>query len=168
MDTVMKLLDEIEEVLDQSRAVPFSSKVNVDKEEIYDIIAEIRTRLPNEIKQSKWVLEERNKILIDAKKEADAIVKSTQEQVAKLVEDHEVTKQAYERANEIVEESKKTAKEMRIGAIEYADEVLSMAEKNLKNMLDSIHTENAKLEQFFEDKLNVIYENRNELSTCLF
>lgn len=163
MDTVMKLLDEIEEVLDQSRAVPFSSKVNVDKEEIYDIIAEIRTRLPNEIKQSKWVLEERNKILIDAKKEADAIVKSTQEQVAKLVEDHEVTKQAYERANEIVEESKKTAKEMRIGAIEYADEVLSMAEKNLKNMLDSIHTENAKLEQFFEDKLNVIYENRNEL-----
>ena len=163
MDTVMKLLDEIEEVLDQSRAVPFSSKVNVDKEEIYDIIAEIRTRLPNEIKQSKWVLEERNKILIDAKKEADAIVKSTQEQVAKLVEDHEVTKQAYERANEIVEESKKTAKEMRIGAIEYADEVLSMAEKNLKNMLDSIHTENAKLEQFFEDNLNVIYENRNEL-----
>lgn len=163
MDTVMKLLDEIEEVLDQSRAVPFSSKVNVDKEEIYDIIAEIRTRLPNEIKQSKWVLEERNKILIDAKKEADAIVKSTQEQVAKLVEDHEVTKQAYERANEIVEESKRTAKEMRIGAIEYADEVLSMAEKNLKNMLESIHTENAKLEQFFEDKLNVIYENRNEL-----
>lgn len=163
MDTVMKLLDEIEEVLDQSRAVPFSSKVNVDKEEIYDIIAEIRTRLPNEIKQSKWVLEERNKILIDAKKEADAIVKSTQEQVAKLVEDHEVTKQAYERANEIVEESKRTAKEMRIGAIEYADEVLSMAEKNLKNMLESIHTENSKLEQFFEDKLNVIYENRNEL-----
>ena len=53
MDTVMKLLDEIEEVLDQSRAVPFSSKVNVDKEEIYDIIAEIRTRLPNEIKQNK-------------------------------------------------------------------------------------------------------------------
>ena len=163
MDTVMKLLDEIEEVLDSSRAVPFSSKVNVDKEEIYDIIAEIRTRLPNEIKQSKWVLEERNKILIDAKKEADAIVKSTQEQVAKLGEEHEITKQAYDRANEIIEDSKKTAKELRIGAIEYADEVLSMAEANLKTMLDSMHVENAKMEQFYEDKLNVIFENRNEL-----
>lgn len=163
MDTVMKLLDEIEEVLDQSRAVPFSSKVNVDKEEIYDIIAEIRTRLPNEIKQSKWVLEERNKILIDAKKEADTIVKSTQEQVAKLVEDHEITKQAYDRAEEILEESRKTAKELRMGAIEYADEVLAVAESNLKAMLDSMHTENAKIEQFYEDKLNVIFENRNEL-----
>ena len=43
MDSVLQLLDELEEVLDSSRAVPFSNKVSIDKEEIYDIISEIRT-----------------------------------------------------------------------------------------------------------------------------
>ena len=71
MDSVLQLLDELEDVMDSSKAVPFSNKVSVDKEEIYDIISEIRMKLPNELKQSKWVIEERNKILIDAQREAD-------------------------------------------------------------------------------------------------
>ena len=62
MDSVLQLLDELEDVMDSSKAVPFSSKVTVNKEEIYDIISEIRMKLPNELKQSKWVIEERNKI----------------------------------------------------------------------------------------------------------
>ena len=73
MDSVLQLLDELEDVMDSSKAVPFSSKVTVNKEEIYDIISEIRMKLPNELKQSKWVIEERNKILIDAQREADEI-----------------------------------------------------------------------------------------------
>ena len=77
MDSVLQLLDELEEIMDSSRAVPFSNKVSVDKEEIYDIISEIRMKLPNELKQSKWVIEERNKILIDAQKEADEIVQTS-------------------------------------------------------------------------------------------
>ena len=62
MDAVLKLLEELEDILDQSRAVPFSNKVAIDKDEIYDIIAEIRLRLPNDIKQSKFIVSERNKI----------------------------------------------------------------------------------------------------------
>lgn len=53
MDSVMQLLDEVEEILDNSRAVPFSNRVTIDKEEIYDIISEIRMKLPNELKQSQ-------------------------------------------------------------------------------------------------------------------
>ena len=74
METVFDLLNELEETLDNSRAVPFSNRVSVDKEELYEIITEIRMKLPNELKQSKWVIEERNKILIDAQKEADEIL----------------------------------------------------------------------------------------------
>ena len=65
METVLDLLNELEETLDNSRAVPFSNRVSVDKEELYEIITEIRMKLPNELKQSKWVIEERNKILHD-------------------------------------------------------------------------------------------------------
>ena len=53
METVFDLLNELEETLDNSRAVPFSNRVSVDKEELYEIITEIRMKLPNELKQSK-------------------------------------------------------------------------------------------------------------------
>ncbi|MEA4815394.1 MAG: ATPase [Lachnospiraceae bacterium] len=163
MDTILKLLDELEGILDQSKAVPFSSKVSVDKDEIYDIITEIRLKMPNEIKQAKWVIEERNKILIDAQKEADGIIKSAEERLSKLVDENEVTKRAYEQASEIIEASKKTAKEMRIGANEYADNVLQVAEENLKEMYGRIKEEGANLDAFFNETIEVIFENRQEL-----
>ena len=74
-DTVLKLLEELEQVVDEGRSSPFSNKVQVDKDEIFEIIDEIKMKLPNEIKQSKWVIEERNKILVDAQKEADEMLK---------------------------------------------------------------------------------------------
>jgi hypothetical protein len=86
MDAVLKLLEELEDIIDSSRAVPFSSKVAVDKEEIYEIINEIKTRLPNDIKQSKFIVQERNKILLDAQKEAEDLKAQTQEKIAKLVD----------------------------------------------------------------------------------
>ena len=55
-DTVLKLLDELEQAVDEGRSSPFSNKVQVDKDEIFEIIDEIKMKLPNEIKQSKWVI----------------------------------------------------------------------------------------------------------------
>ena len=72
MDAVMRLLEELEDILDNSRGVPFSNKVAVDKEELYDIVSELRDCLPNDIKQSKIIVQERNKIIIEAQKEAVA------------------------------------------------------------------------------------------------
>lgn len=163
METVLKLLDEIEEILDTSHGTPFSSKVKVDKEEIYEILSEIRTRLPNELKQAKWVIDERNKILVDAQKEADEIIKNAESRIEKLINEDEITKRAYEQAAIINENSKKIAKEMRLGAMEYADEVLSLAEQRVKELMEAMKEESTKTDQFFNQTLGVIYENRQEL-----
>ena len=163
MDTVLKLLDEIEDIIDTSHATPFSGKVKVDKEEIYEIISEIRVRLPNELKQAKWVIDERNKILIDAQKEADEIIKNAEQRLDKLINEDEITKKAYEQAALINENSKKMAKEMRLGAMEYADEVLSLAEQRIKDLMEAMKQESEKTDQFFNQTLGVIYENRQEL-----
>ena len=70
MEKVDELLAELEDILEQSRTVPFSSKVAVNRDEIYEIIDEIRRKLPEEIRQSRELIKDRNKILIDAQKEA--------------------------------------------------------------------------------------------------
>lgn len=163
METVLQLLDELEEILDNSRAVPFTNKVSVEKEEIYDLITDIRLKLPNELKQSKWVIEERNKILIDAQKEADEIVKNAEERLSRMIEENEVTKRAYEQASIIIDASKKTSKEMRLGAVEYAEEVLTKAQDKVKELKDIFYAESIKTDDFLGDTLNVLNENIQEL-----
>ena len=149
MDSVLQLLDELEDVMDSSKAVPFSSKVTVNKEEIYDIISEIRMKLPNELKQSKWVIEERNKILIDAQREADEIVKNAEDRMVRLVDENEVTK--------------KTSKDMRLGAMEYAESVLADAEGKLKELKSVVYSESIKTDDYFAQTLDVLAENIQEL-----
>jgi vacuolar-type H+-ATPase subunit H len=163
MDTVLQLLDALEDILDQSNSVPFTSKIMINKEEFYEIITEIRLKLPNEIKQSKWVIEERNKILIDAQKEADNLMKDAENRLNKLVDGNEITKKAYEQAEEIIESAKQTSKEMRLGAMEYADEILSHVEKGIKTTMDSIHDQCTSTEDYLTQTINVIYQNRQEL-----
>ena len=120
-------------------------------------------KLPNEINQSKWVIEERNKILVDAQKEADEMLKEAEVRLSKLVEEHAVTQKAYEQAAEIMDAAKKSAKEMRLGAIDYADDVMGVAEQRLREMQDSIEQENRKLIEFYKENINVIFDNRQEL-----
>ncbi|MGE4215378.1 MAG: hypothetical protein AB7E42_11480, partial [Anaerotignaceae bacterium] len=64
---------------------------------------------------------------------------------------------------DIIEKSRKSAKEMRIGATEYADEVLAMAESRLKEMMENLRRESINIDDFFSHSLDVIYENRQEL-----
>ena len=159
MEKVDELLAELEDILEQSRTVPFSSKVAVNRDEIYEIIDEIRRKLPEEIRQSRELIKDRNKILIDAQKEADELLDSTKERITRLVDSHEISQQAYEHASQIVDNAKATAKEMRIGAVEYAEEFLAQAEEKLRTMVENFRNECTTMDNYFSDCLNTIYEN---------
>ena len=163
MDMVFQLLDELEEILDTSKAVPFSNRVSIDKDDLYDLIGEIRLKLPNELKQSKWVIEERNKILIDAQKEADEIVKNAEERMARMVDENEIISLAYEQAATIIDSAKKTSKDMRLGAMEYAEDILVQAEERVKQLKGIIYEESMKTDEYFEKTIEVLSQNIQEL-----
>ncbi|MBQ7915532.1 MAG: ATPase [Firmicutes bacterium] len=169
------LLSSIDEILEQAKAVPFSDKVMVERAEILEITKEIRLRLPTEIEQSKWVLEEKNRILADAQKEADAKIAAAEEERSNMVNEHEVTKRAYAQAEEIVEASKKVARDMKIGAKEYADDLLQQVDEQMKRMSDftvgsienilkeyqgNIQNFNGAMDQ----KRQILQQNRKELN----
>lgn len=142
---ILSILETLEEVVEKSVSVPFSGKCMVDREEILEIIKEMRLKLPDDIKQAKWVKEERQKILLEAQKEANNIIKDAENKIASLVDEHEITKKAYDQANEIVSNAQKNAREIRLGTKEYADNVLS------------------KVEEILEETLEVIRANREEM-----
>lgn len=135
---ILTILETLEDVVERSIGVPFSGKSLVDKEEILEIVKEIRLKLPDDIKQAKWVKEERQRILLEAQKEANNIIKDAENRIMALVDEHEITKKAYEQANEIVSNAQKNAREIRLGTREYADSVLNKVEEILKDTLEVI------------------------------
>jgi len=135
---ILAILETLEDVIEKSITLPFSGKCLVDKEEILEIIKEIRLKLPDDIKQAKWVKEERQRILLEAQKEANNIIKDAENKIASLVDEHEITKKAYEQANEIIANAQKNARDIRLGTKEYASSILDKVEEILKDTIDVI------------------------------
>ena len=103
---IFTLLENLEDILEKGKSVPFTNKTIVEKEELLDIIKEIRLKLPDELKQAKWIKEERARILQEAQKEADGIVKETESRIISMIDEHEITRKAYDQKNEIIEKVK--------------------------------------------------------------
>lgn len=75
---VLELLDEIEEIVDTAAGFPLTGKIMVDAEEILEIVKEIRVELPDEIQQAQWIKDERQRILDEAKREYDTVIRDAQ------------------------------------------------------------------------------------------
>lgn len=135
---ILAILETLEDLVEKSISIPLSGKCLIDKEEILEIVKEIRLKLPDDIKQAKWVKEERQRILLEAQKEANGILKDAEGKIASLVDEHEITKKAYEQANEIISTAQKNARDIRLGTREYADGVLNKVEDILRDTLDVI------------------------------
>ena len=142
---IFTLLENLEELVETGKKVPLSAKVLVDTDELKEIIDEIRTKLPDELKQAKWVKEERQRIIADAQKEAEAIIRDAQTKVIGLIDDHEITRQALAQKEEIIQSADKVAKEISTGTREYADTLLERLEEILKETLNVIHSNRSEL-----------------------
>jgi len=135
---IVELLDEFEQIIDEGVTVPLSAKVLVDRDKILGIIDIIRDVLPKEIKQAQRINEEKNRILIEAQGQAELMVKETEERIMNLIEEDEITKKAYQQAEEIIENAKINAREIRLGTKEYADNLLAELERRLESFLELI------------------------------
>ena len=135
---IFTLLETLEECLERAKNVPFTQKGIVDKEEILDIIKEIRLKLPDELKQAKWVKEERARILVEAQKEADGIVKEAENRIISMIDEHEITGKAYEQKAQIIETANEMSREISKGTKEYADNILEKVESALQEALNTV------------------------------
>lgn len=142
---IFKLLDTLEDLINDGRKIPLSDKCIVNQNDILEIIQEIRKNLPEELKQAKWVKEERERILNEAKKEADGMVKDAENKTIFMIDEHEITKKAYEQKNQIVSQANESSREITQGAREYADNILANLSETLKKTLKEIESNRKEL-----------------------
>ncbi len=137
---LLSALNELEELIETSSKVPFTRKVMVEEERLLDLLDRIRTTMPEEIRQAKWIIQEREKVLGDSQKEAMRILDDVQKQIERKADDSEVVRQAKIVAEEIIAKAESVAREMREGAKGYADDILG-------NLQDSLGKINSQIEQ---------------------
>jgi len=142
---IFTLLDELEEYLETAKTLPFTNKVVVNREEVLDIIKEIRLKLPDELKQAKWVKEERGRILVEAQKEAEGIVKEAENRIISMIDEHEITRKAYEQKAQIIETANEMSREISKGTKDYADNLLEKIENTLQEALKTIENNRREL-----------------------
>lgn len=135
---VLKLLEELEDIIENCSFIPFVQKVLVGKNEILEIIKEIRIQLPDEIKQAQWIKEERQRILAEAQQEADTISEEANKHILSMIDQSEITKLANSQAEEIITQAQNNAKEMRLGAKDYVDSLLESVELDLTDLIGAI------------------------------
>ncbi len=135
---VLALIDKLDDLIHNARTVPFSDKVAIEREEIYELLDQMRSTIPEEIKQSRWIVKERQEMLAEAKREAERIVGDARDKAAQEASEQEVVKRAEREAADILEEARQREREVRLGAEDYADEVLGTLEVNLGKFLQAV------------------------------
>ena len=130
---VLGLLETLEDIIREAKEVPLLKKVIINQEELLDIVEEIKLKIPEDIKQAKWITEERARILQEAKKEAEDVVK-----------------QAEEKSFQMIDDAKMQAREISEGTKDYADSKLSEAEKSVLDILSKVQMQEEMLVNILE------------------
>ncbi|MDD2498794.1 MAG: ATPase [Desulfitobacteriaceae bacterium] len=135
---VIKLLDEMENVIDSGSRVPVIGRVMVDADLLFEYMDKVRAAIPEEIRQAKFVNMEKEKVLKEAQLQAGRILEEAGKQAARMVAEDQLVKQAQIQADEIVELAKRTSDEIKQGAKSYANDLLHQLEINLEKALYTI------------------------------
>ncbi len=148
----LELLTELEDIIDKGVAVPFTGRCMLDKEELLEIIQEIRLKLPTDLEQAKWIKAERQNIINDANKEAEEIIKIANDKTIAMIDENEITRKAIAAANEITTSANAEAQAAKTSSYQYADYLL----ENVENVV-------LKTVRDLEQCITIVKERRDQL-----
>lgn len=144
---IFMLIDELEQEIETGKKVPLSSKVLMEKERMLDYIDKIRSGLPEEMRQARWVVRERERVINEAKLEAQEVLDNAKDRIKKLTQESEVVKEAKLHSEEIIAEAHKVAYEIKRGANQYADDLLASIETRLQKTIATIQDGRSELKE---------------------
>ena len=176
---IEQIIEEIEEYIDGCSFQPLSKKnIVVNKEEMEELLRELRMKTPEEIKRYQKMLANKDAILADAQSKAEAIINHANLQLNEMISEQEIMKQAYEQANAVVEaatiqaqeilnNATADANEIRMGAMQYTDSMLANMQSIIQNTLESYNTRYSSLVNSLNGYYEMINENRMELAPTI-
>lgn len=176
MSRIEQLISEIEEYIDSCKFQPLSTtKIIVNKEELDELLVELRLRIPDEIKQYQKIISNQEAILSDAHSKADAMLAEATAQTNELVNEHEIMQKAYAHANEIIEQAQAQAQEIvdnavteangiRQSSIQYTDDMLRSLQAIINHTMEGAQGRFDAFMNSMKSSYDIVTSNRNELA----
>lgn len=171
-----QIIEEIEEYIESCKFQPLSNtKIIVNKAELEELLNDLRSKTPEEIKRYQKIINNKEAILADAQSKAEEILAQAKIQTNELVSEHQIMQQAYAQANEVVtiatnqaqeilDKATEDANNIRSAAIEYTDNLLGNLQNIIAHSIDTSKTKYDSLISSLENCLDIVLTNRTELS----
>lgn len=163
---VIDLINKLEDLVDNTSARPkfFGGGININRNDILDILDSIRNQLPDEIKQAKWIKDERTKILNDAEYEANARIDKAQKEIdemlhntkieaQRLISEHEITLKSIEYSKAIVDKANSMSEEIKNGARVYVEKIMNELQKDINDYSEALSSNRLQLNSFIDKSI---------------
>lgn len=173
---IEQIIEEIEEFVESCKYQPLSTtKIVVNKEELEELLRELRLKTPDEIKRYQKIISNKDAILADAQAKADSLIAEAQAKTKEMVSQHEVMQQAYAQANETIANANKQAQQIldeatidanniRMGAIGYTDDMLANIEQILSTAINESGERYRSYLASIQSCYDIVTRNRGELA----
>jgi cell division septum initiation protein DivIVA len=159
LSDIYHLINRLERLLNDSWRMPLSAYLVINEDDFLDVIDQLRTTIPREIKEGEKVQRERERIIAQAEEEGERVVKLAQDDAAKMVEEHEIMNAAEQRAMTIIERAQREAQVLKTDADEYARSVLV----SLESQLDGVDQQIATLLTTVQNGLDTLSQAHEEI-----
>ena len=163
---IEEMLSALYDMIQDARGVPLASdKCMVERDKVLDMLDEIISQLPVEIKQSKTIVESRNELIGQARREAENLMREAQEKADKLISEEAIYQETKRQCREMVQQTQTRMAELRKSSNDYMDDALRRTEEAVAMSLEDVRDTRAKFKALVEAQERrsaAAAENNNE------
>ncbi len=149
---ILQLIDRLEEIFNESRAIPLTHSVIVDEDRMLDIIDQMRITVPEEVKKAQQILTQRDRILAQAQEEAERTLNLARERAEQMVQQSTIVVEAQKEAERILNQAQQEADHIRREADAYALQSLQRLEEEIERLLRQVRNGIATLQKSIGEK----------------
>ena len=135
---ILQLIDRLEELFNDARAVPFTHNVVVDEDRMLEVIDQMRIVIPDEVKKAQQVLAQRDRYLAQAQEEADRTIALARDKAEQIAAKDNIVIEAQRRAEQILAQARADAEATRRDADDYVVDTLVQLQENLEKVLTQV------------------------------
>ena len=133
------IIGSLYDMVQDARAMPLAAdKCILERDRVLDMLDEIIAQMPGELKQARTIVESRNELINQARREAEGIIRQAQEQSKQLVTKEAIYEEARKRSEELVAQTQNRINQLRKAGNEYMDDALRQTEETISKALSDV------------------------------
>jgi vacuolar-type H+-ATPase subunit H len=138
-------IHQLEEMVRDAKSMPLSSSALMNRDEVLELIEQMKDSLTDEIKQARWIVKDREELLAKARRDAEAMVEQAREEQLRLASHEAVVQRAQEEAERILQDASEDGRRLRLESEDYVDAKLAQLEGALQRILEDVIVTNQSL-----------------------